>query len=140
MVERIFDATNARVGRLATVVAKAALLGDKIAVVNSEKAVISGTRERVLAKADQRKKRGIPTKGPFISILPDRYLRRIIRGMLPHKQPKGIVAYKNILCYVGLPEVFKDKKLEKVENADVAALRGTTYITIQEICNELGGK
>jgi len=104
MVERIIDAKEAIVGRLATVVAKAAMLGDEVKVVNCEQAVISGTKTRVISRELNRYHRGIPTKGPFISRLPDRYVRRIIRGMLPHKQPKGNAAFKRVMCYLGIPE------------------------------------
>ena len=46
----IIDATNLLVGRLATVVAKKALLGGKIDIVNAEKAIISGPKRLVINK------------------------------------------------------------------------------------------
>ncbi|MBS3127631.1 50S ribosomal protein L13 [Candidatus Woesearchaeota archaeon] len=140
MTERIIDAKEALVGRLATVVAKAALLGDTIKIINCEQAVVSGTKQHILQRAVQYYQRGIHTKGPFVSRLPDRYVRRIIRGMLPHKQPKGIAAYRRIMCYMGIPEDLKTKTIENISEAHVSKLRGTGYLTIQEICTSLGGK
>lgn len=138
MEERVIDAKDAIVGRIATVAAKAALLGDKVSIINCEKAVISGTKKRVFEREEQKRKRGIPAKGPFVSRLPDRFVRRIIRGMLPYKQSKGSVAYKNIMCYRGIPEEFKDKKAETPQQAKVEKLRGSSYVTIEEICKYLG--
>src|SRR3990167_4135194 len=134
MAERIIDAKYAIVGRVASVAAKAALLGDSISIVNCEKAVISGTRTRVLAREERKRQRGIPRKGPFVSRLPDRFMRRIVRGMLPYKQEKGKLAYKRILCYSGVPEAFKGKNIETVEGAHISKLMGYPYVTIEQIC------
>lgn len=139
-MKRVIDATNARVGRLATVVAKSALLGDEIAIVNCESAIISGTKQTIQAKWKQRMQWGQPTKGPHFPRLPDRFVRRMIRGMLPYKQPKGRDAYKRIMCYLGVPEEFKNATLEKIEGADLSKLRGTRFVTVNDICKFLGGK
>ena len=92
----IIDATNLIVGRFATQVAKKALLGESVDIVNCENAVISGKRDNIIGEYMQKKQRGIPTKGPFISTLPDRFVKRIIRGMLPYKQEKGEKAFKEL--------------------------------------------
>ena len=46
----ILDATNLILGRMATAVAKKALLGEKIDIVNCENAVISGNKYQILER------------------------------------------------------------------------------------------
>jgi large subunit ribosomal protein L13 len=43
----IIDATNATLGRLASFVAKQALQGKKVIIVNSEKAIITGDKKGI---------------------------------------------------------------------------------------------
>src|SRR5713101_2126555 len=49
--EEIVDASNLILGRMATYVAKKALEGNRMVIVNAERAVISGTKARVVARA-----------------------------------------------------------------------------------------
>ena len=46
----VFDAENKILGRLSSVVAKNLLSGKNVAVINAEKAVISGNKKVILAK------------------------------------------------------------------------------------------
>ncbi len=140
MATLIIDARNAIVGRLAAHVAKRALMGDTITVVNAQYAVISGAKPWLLAEAKRKKAMGVPMKGPYRSKLPDRYLRRMIRGMLPYKQPRGRAAYERILCYIGVPAEFADAQLLTVPGADAKKLPNLKRLTIGQICEELGGK
>jgi large subunit ribosomal protein L13 len=136
----ILDATDLIVGRLGTVIAKRALLGEGIVIVNSEKAVISGKKPHIFSEAKRKSDMGTPAKGPFIPRSPDRYLKRMIRGMLPYKQPKGSAAYKRIKCYIGIPPNFMDQKRETIEDANCSKLPQGMYVTIKEVCKHLGGK
>ena len=128
--EIIIDATNATLGRLASYSAKQALLGKRVIILNSEKAVVTGRRKFIIE--DYKEKRswvGISHKGPFFSRLPEKILKRTIRGMLPdHRTGKGREAFKRILCYKGTPEEYKDKKAIKAGKA-----KKTTYISVEEI-------
>ncbi|MBI5073266.1 uL13 family ribosomal protein [Candidatus Woesearchaeota archaeon] len=83
----IIDATNLIVGRFATFAAKQALLGEEIAIVNCEKAFITGSKEHILNEYKRKRSIGTWATGPFYHRQPDRLVRRMIRGMLPHKQP-----------------------------------------------------
>jgi large subunit ribosomal protein L13 len=139
MADIVLDAENAIVGRLCTHAAKQAMLGRSVAIVNSEKAIISGNATQIIAKYKQQRDRGTPFRGPFLSRLPDRFLRRILRGMLPYKQGRGKEAYKNVMCYLGVPEEF-DGKVQKLERADLFQSNIVKFVTIQQICRELGGK
>jgi len=136
----IIDANNAILGRLATVVTKKSLSGEKISVVNCENAVITGRKETVLTKYKQKFNRGIPAKGPFFPKTPDKFVRRVIRGMLPYKKEKGRLAFKNIKCYIGIPDEFKDKKINTIKEASIDKSKSLRYTTVKEICKHLGGK
>ncbi|MFH1063962.1 MAG: 50S ribosomal protein L13 [Candidatus Woesearchaeota archaeon] len=135
----LIDATDHIVGRLASVVAKKALLGEKIDIINAENAVISGKRPVVFAKMKEKVSRGIPSKGPHFRRSPERLMKRFIRDMLPYKQPKGRAAFENIMCWVGVPEQFKDKKAERIKEAEASKLM-INSVSIKEISRFLGGK
>lgn len=138
-MELNIDATNAIAGRLATQAAKAALQGKTVNILNAEKAVMSGDPRKIVERYHYRRvEMGQQHKGPFIPRMPDRFLKRIIRGMIP-KRGRGVDAYKRVKCYVGEPEEFKDKKLEKAQYT-ASSLPTLKYITIQKICKGMGGK
>ncbi len=136
----IIDATDLLLGRLAALAAKKSLLGEKVEIVNCGEAVISGNKKSILAHYKRKADMGIHTKGPFIPKYPGRFVRRTIRGMLPHKQPKGRVAYKNIKCHNGLPEILREKKLETFGNMSVSKLPSPRFIKLKTVCKMLGGK
>ncbi len=133
----VINAENLILGRLATYAAKQALLGQEVRIINAEKAVVSGKKKSILDERKNAHDRGIPTKGPFIPRMADRYVRRTIRGMLPHRQAKGAEAYKRILCYVGIPEEFKDAKIVELDNAKVSKLPTLKYIQVSEIVKQI---
>lgn len=136
----IINAENLILGRMATYACKKALLGEKIDIVNCEKAIITGKRDDVLEKYRIKANRGGPFKGPFLPKMPDRFVRRIIRGMLPYKQDKGSSAFKRIMCYVSVPNEFKSKKIDTLKEADISRIKTLKYVTIADICKHLKGK
>jgi len=105
----LIDGENSILGRLFTVVAKKALLGEKVEIINCEKIIISGKQEVVLGRYLSRKKMGVPKKGPFYSSAPEKFCKRVVRGMLPYKMDKGRDAFKRILFYRGVPSEFAGK-------------------------------
>ena len=136
----IIDATDLLLGRMAAFVAKKALLGEQVTIINCEKAVISGNRERIFADYKQNRDRGTHVKGPFVLRLPDRIVKRTIRGMLPYKKPRGLAAYKSIKCYIGLPDELKDKKAETLKACNVEKTNNLKYVSVNEISKYLGAK
>jgi len=136
----VFDATDMILGRLASTAARRAILGENVEVINCEKAVITGARKRTLADYKQRFHRGSPTTGPFFRRMPDRFVKRAIRGMIPYKRERGKAALKKIRCYIGVPENFKDQKFETIKNAAVGKVPNLKYVTIKEICMHVGAK
>lgn len=136
----IIDAENLILGRLGTYAAKKALMGEKIDIVNCEKAVIVGKREDILKKYKARRDRRTPFKGPYFPKMPDRFVRRSIRGMLPWGKSRGRAAFKSIMCWIGVPEQFKKEKIEKLEKISVLNTRNIKFLEVGEICKWMGGK
>jgi len=137
----IYDADGQILGRLSSVVAKKLLDGERVVVVNAEKAVVSGSKRATVSHYKVRVKRGDPFKGPFFPRTPDGILRRSVRGMLPLKKAKGKKAYKRLRVYIGIPSDLKNKtdKFEKAKVADTAKLRAKS-ITLGELSVALGAK
>lgn len=136
----IIDANNLILGRIATKVAKLALLGETIKIINCEKAVIAGNKKSVIEAYKKRSVRGIHTKGPFLPRMPDRFVKRTIRGMLPYKRPRGAEAFKRIICYSGIPEEFAKEKAATYEEFNVSKLPYLKFVTVKGICKVLGAK
>jgi large subunit ribosomal protein L13 len=137
----IIDASNLILGRMASYVAKKALTGNQVVVLNAERAVISGTKERVVARAKQKLKTrtlGNLEKSPTHPRQPDGYVRRVIRGMLPWKKPSGKQAFHRVRVYIGTPDEFRDKPGTKIIDADASKLR-VPYITVAKLSEEIGG-
>ena len=139
--EEIVDASNLILGRMATYVAKKALEGNRVTVLNAEKAIISGTKFRVVARAKQKLKTrtlGNLDKGPTHPRKPDGYVRRVIRGMLPWKKTSGKEAFHRIHVHIGTPDEYKDKPMTTVPDANASKLR-VPYITVAKLSEEIGG-
>jgi len=135
---RIINAAGLILGRMASVVAKRLLNGEKIIIINAEKAVISGDRHMIFGQHHDYLEIGHPRKGPHHPRRPDRIVRRAIRGMLPYKQPRGREAFRRLRVYMGVPAELRDKPLETIPEADVSKLRGQ-YITVLELSRHLQG-
>jgi len=85
----IIDCSGHLLGRLASVLAKELLSGQKIVCVRTEEVQISGSLFRnqlIFSKFLQKFGNTNPTRGgPWHFHNPSRILWRAIRGMLPHK-------------------------------------------------------
>ena len=136
----IIDAKDAILGRLSTYVAKQALLGNKVDVINCEECAISGENHRILNDYLRKLHRRAPAKGPFFYRRPDMFVKRTIRGMLPFKRARGRDAFKNIKCYVGIPENLKSEKALTIENVNIEKLHSADYLKIKDLCKSVGGK
>ncbi len=139
-ITKVFDATGMVVGRLASKVAKAALLGDNVVIVNCEKAIVSGDRRTTIeAFKEKRKIRTSynPRKGPFHQRRPDKMVRRMIRGMLPWPTPRGKAAYRRIRVFIGVPEKYASAEKIVLEKSKYRSLK-RKFITIEDLSHELG--
>ncbi|MGB9684478.1 MAG: 50S ribosomal protein L13 [Candidatus Bathyarchaeales archaeon] len=133
----VINAEGLILGRMSSIIAKRLLKGEKIVVINAEKAVISGKRKSKVTEAKKFLEVGHPGKGPFHYRRPDRILRRTVRGMLPYKQPKGKQAYKRLKVFIGLPEELKNVEMETIEEAQAKRLT-CPYFTLGEFAKEIG--
>ena len=136
---KIYNAENQILGRLSSVVAKELLKGERVAVVNAEKAVLAGNVKSKIALYKHKYERGDPIHGPFFPKQPERILRRTIRGMLPWDRSRGRVAYRRLKVFVGIPEEFKEKAYERVANAEADRLK-TKFVTLAEVAFHMGAK
>lgn len=133
----IIDADGLILGRMASIIAKRLLQGEKIIVVNAEKAIISGKKKSKVLEAKDFLETGHPGKGPIHYRRPDRILRRTVRGMLPYKQEKGKNALKRLKVFIGVPDEFKGLKMETLEEAHAKKLK-SQYFTLGELAKEIG--
>jgi len=134
--EITIDATNAILGRLSSYVAKQALQGKTIKIVNSEKAIIIGSRDDILGEYKEKVERGNPHHGPFFPRTAHLLMKRTIRGMLEYKTPKGRAAFERIKCYIGNE---KKEQAEKIKTTQIATLKVPKYVTVEEICKHVKG-
>ncbi len=128
------------VGRVATVAAKQALLGNEVIIVNCEKMFVTGSKTYLTAESHRRRVQGTWSKGPFFYRMPDRYVRRIIRGMIPYKTARGNAAYKRIMCHIGVPEEYKNEKMITIAAAAVQKIPNLKYVRVAEIARQMGAK
>jgi len=128
------DAEGAVLGRLASYAAKKALEGNEVVIVNSERAIITGSKKNIIEKYRiLRKKGGHSQKGPRISRTPFRLLKRMIRGMLPDfRKGIGKKAFKKISCYNSIPEEF-----EKLEKIKIKSKNPVKFITLKELSERI---
>ncbi len=141
---KVVDASNLIVGRLASVVAKELLQGEKVVIVRAEEGVITGSKTATLEKYLHRRQRKSivnPARhGPFFPRRPEGIIRRAVRGMLPYKKPRGRRAYKNLRVFTGLPREYEKEKIETIEPANVAKLKIPKFIKLKELSALLGAK
>ena len=137
---KVINGEGLLLGRLCSYAAKAALLGEEVNIVNCGKVVISGDKKKVFANEKAKRLRGgYPLKSPKLPRLADRFVRRAVRGMLPHKKARGNEAFKRVMCYVGIPNEFEGKT-ETIEKANAGKLPTLKYTKVEDICNWLRGK
>mmetsp|Transcript_80631 Transcript_80631/g.98771 ORF Transcript_80631/g.98771 Transcript_80631/m.98771 type:complete len:212 (-) Transcript_80631:23-658(-) len=113
----IIDAKDHVLGRLASTAAKHLMMGTKVIILRSELIVIAGhlIRNRLKMKSFRRTRMNTnPRKGPFHYSQPSRMLYRVIRGMIPHKTPRGKACMRLLRTYDGIPPRFMHIKKLKV--------------------------
>lgn len=144
---QLLDATDKILGRFCSQVAKKALLGEYIVIINAQNAIISGTKrdihEKFLAKLNISTATN-PLRGPFHERRPDTFMRRVIKQMLPRKKVRGKEALKRVHVYISdIPERFKDRYQNlipsEVYNAEKKRLfYYNRYITLENLCTRIG--
>ena len=130
----IVDARDCILGRVASEVAQRALDGERVAVVNAEDAVITGSEDDVMGTFEKRAELG-SDRGPYYPKRPDRIFKRTIRGMVPYKSTRGREAFENIRVYVGNPY---DEEGEVLEGTSLDRLSNIKFLHLGEVSENLG--
>jgi large subunit ribosomal protein L13 len=133
----VIDASGLILGRMASVVAKRLLQNEPIIIVNAEKATLSGKRLSRVNDAKTFLEIGHPGKGPFHPRRPDQLVRRTVRGMLPHRQPRGANALRRLKVFIGVPHGLRTAQMQTIPAAHVAKLK-CPYITIETLAKQIG--
>ena len=111
--EIIVDARGHLLGRLASYVAKELLNGQKIVVVRCEHIMRSGSLFRNKLKYHEflnKTHNSNPKIGFSHYRSPSRIFWRTVRGMLPHKSPRGAAALGRLKTFEGIPFPYDHKR------------------------------
>jgi large subunit ribosomal protein L13Ae len=118
--EVVIDGRGHLVGRLASKIAKEIQNGQRIVVVRCEELLKSGSLFRNKLKFHEflnKTRNTNPRKGHIHFRTPSRIFWRIVRGMLPHKTPKGSAALGRLKVFEGIPFPYDQKKRVVVPDA-----------------------
>jgi large subunit ribosomal protein L13 len=132
----VVDARDCIMGRVASQVAERALDGETVAVVNAERAVITGDEQDVF---ETYKKRTDVTsdQGPAYPKRPDGIFKRAIRGMVPHKKQRGREAFENVRVYMGNPY---DEEPTVLDGTSLDRLSNIRFVQLGDLSARLGAK
>mmetsp|Transcript_5761 Transcript_5761/g.11018 ORF Transcript_5761/g.11018 Transcript_5761/m.11018 type:complete len:185 (-) Transcript_5761:691-1245(-) len=141
----VIDGRAHMLGRLASVVAKQLLAGLNIVVVRCEEISISGGLVRQKMKYERFLKKRMntnPTRGPFHFRAPSKIFWRTVRGMIPHKTPRGNAALERLQAFEGVPPPFdKQKRLVVPDALQVLRLQhGHRFCKLGDLSASVGWK
>ncbi len=132
----IIDASGLVLGRMATDIAKRALNGEEVHIVNAEKAVITGASKKSIQERYTFKREvGTHRKGPFFPREPHLIVKRTVRGMLNYQSSSGRAAYKRIKAHIGVPKELAGQATIIVESAKRDP---RMFVTVAELSTYLG--
>ncbi|KAL0089269.1 60S ribosomal protein L16 [Phycomyces blakesleeanus] len=141
----VIDGKGHLLGRLASIVAKQALNGQKVVIVRCEELNVSGEffRNKLKYHAYLNKRCVVnPRRGPFHFRAPSRILYKAMRGMVPHKTARGAAALDRIKVFEGIPPPYDRMKRMVIPDA-LRVLRlkpGRKFTTLGRISHEVGWK
>lgn len=135
-------------GRLASTVAELLIKAaredrdDKVIIINSEKAIVSGRPRSVLNTYQAKYKLNHPRKGPFFPRMPDMIMKRTVRGMLPYQRKNvGRRAIRNLKVEIGCPSHLESDLPDGHELGDDSKIRRALpdrFILLGDISANLG--
>jgi large subunit ribosomal protein L13 len=131
----VVDARDCILGRVASQVAERVLDGERVAVVNAERAVITGGESQVKSKYQARRQHG-SDRGPMYPKRPDRIFKRSVRGMVPYKTKRGREAFENLRVYVGNP--YDDAEAEILDGTSLDRLSNIKFVSLGDVSESLG--
>merc|ERR1711993_68515 len=141
----VIDGRGHLMGRLASIVAKFILNGNKVVVVRTEGINMSGNfyRNKLKYLKFLRLRCNVkPSRGPFHFRAPGKIFWRTVRGMVPHKTERGKAALKRLVTYEGIPPPY-DKKKRMVVPSALKVLRlnpRRKFCTVGRLSHEVGWK
>lgn len=128
------DGRGHLLGRLASIVAKELLGGQRVVVVRCEQLNISGHLHRNKIKFENflRKRTATnPKRGPIHFHAPSKIFWRTVRGMIPHKTARGKAAMARLKVFDGMPHPYdKVKKMVLPEALRILRLRPNRAFTV----------
>ncbi|KAJ9697242.1 hypothetical protein PVL29_009153 [Vitis rotundifolia] len=139
----VVDARHHMLGRLASILAKELLNGQKVVVVRCEEICLSGglVRQKMKYLRFLRKRMNTkPSHGPIHFRAPSKILWRTIRGMIPHKTKRGAAALARLKAYEGIPPPYDKMKRMVIPDA-LKVLRlqaGHKYCLLGRLSSEVG--
>lgn len=136
----VVDGTDLIAGRLCSNVAKLLLQGNKVAIVNCENIMISGTRKNILGEYKKFLEIASilhPKHGPYHPRRPDTMISRMVRGMLPRKKSSGQDALKRLRAYIGVPSELKSFEKIQFDNAKIRK-SNAYYTSMAELGRNVG--
>lgn len=139
----VVDARHHMLGRLASIVAKELLNGQKVVVLRCEEICLSGglVRQKMKYHRFLRKRMNTkPSHGPIHFRAPAKILWRTIRGMIPHKTKRGAAALGRLKAYEGVPPPYdKTKRMVIPDALKVLRLQpGHKYCLLGQLSKEVG--
>jgi large subunit ribosomal protein L13 len=136
----VVDGTDLIAGRLCSNVAKLLLQGNKVAIVNCENIMISGTRKNILGEYKKFLEIASilhPKHGPYHPRRPDTIISKMVRGMLPRKKSSGQDALKRLRAYIGVPNELKSFEKIQFDNAKIRK-SNAYYTSMAELGRNVG--
>merc|ERR1711874_599902 len=140
----VIDGKQHLIGRLAAVVAKELLNGQRIVVVRAEEIIKSGPLyknrmkyvEWLKLKSNTNPRHG----GPYHFKAPSKLFWRVVRGMVRHKTARGTAAMERLRVYEGVPAPYSHKKRRLVPQAMRAArlANGRKWCRLGDLCAAVG--
>lgn len=138
----VVDATNCIAGRMCSHVSKLLLEGNRVSIVNAEKAMLSGNRYKTIELYKEHLEINSvtnPIHGPFHPRRPDTILTKMVRGMVPKRKTHGIEAFKHLRVYIGIPEEMKNVKMQTFEDSRITKPE-SYYISVGDVSKQIGWK
>ncbi|CAB9514851.1 60S ribosomal protein L13a (Fragment) [Seminavis robusta] len=142
---KVIDGRDHLLGRLASIVAKELLAGQKIVIVRCDLMCVSGSLTRNRTKYAQFRRKAMntnPRKGPFHYKSPARIVWRTIRGMVHQKTARGQDAINRLSTFEGIPAPYDKQKTVVVPAAlRIMRLKSTReHTVIGELADSVGWK
>jgi len=136
----VVDGAGHIAGRLASIVAKKLIEGERVVVVNTEKILLSGSIDSIRRELEARLEITSvtnPKHTPVHPRRPDKIFARMVRGMVPRKKPKGRMALKRLRTYIGVPEEYKNVEKAVFEEARITK-PAAYYVSLAEVTKLIG--